>query len=625
MSDNLPEDLRTLLTFKGEASSPLFIAFIEAAMRKNVDEVAIVKACLDQHFKDCSIFKHAQANGGEKYIKQQMMAIVNAPAQPGRKIIKMAKVGADTDKYWRLTEDAILENQCPVYVRGARLVQPLWCWNKTGERDVLVAELEYYTETQLADMVAHHAVIFQKRDYRLGWVDIDPPPAIIRALLGVHHYKLPTIIGITTSPTMRPDGSLLTEKGYDAQTKLWYKSSDNIQLPSILNEPSRKDAFAALDKLNDLLQEFPFDGEAPIGRNEAAEVRRSRRSVSRSAALAAIMTTVARGAFQSAVPLFIMTANKARTGKSFLVNTIGVIATGHVPVSSSGADKKEELEKRIETAAMSGRSIMHFNNLPNGMIVESERLAELCTEGQTRVRRLGKHEEVLCDCRATTIFLNGNNILLGSDLVFRAVTCRLNTQTEKPEEREFDYDPMEQVRVNRGEYIAAVFTIIRAFNAAGYPTPKADEMKRVAGFQEWSLFIQQSLIWLGMADPFGSMEEMLGMDPEQEKSRNIIGVLKGLLRVMRGNRFDVALCNKLAEEKNPSQSGLIYTYPELRDLMTNRGRIDGQYFGRLLMNMRDQIHNGWKISVVDVKSPTRQFELFGPQQEMAALMQPEGM
>ena len=39
------------------------------------------------------------------------------------------------------------------------------------------------------------------------------------------------------------------------------------------------------------------------------------------------------------------------------------------------------MEKRIETAALSGRPILHFNNLPNGMVLESAGLSQMLTEG----------------------------------------------------------------------------------------------------------------------------------------------------------------------------------------------------------------------------------------------------
>jgi putative DNA primase/helicase len=275
------------------------------------------------------------------------------------------------------------------------------------------------------------------------------------------------------------------------------------------------------------------------------------------------------------------------TGKTYLIELIDVIAMSHKPVPTAGAEKKEEFEKRVETAALSGRPIIHLNNLPNGMTVESERLCEYSTEGMVSIRLLGHHQEGQCDCRATTIFLNGNNIVMGGDLVFRTVGCRLDAEEEHPEERTFNFDPMQEVRKDRGAYLAAVFTIIRAFFAAG--TPKPANMKRVAGFDQWSQWIQQPLMWLGMPDPFGSMEKMRGRVPTEEKLLQVLEVLQQVFKTDDERRaITVAECAKRAEQ-----------CPALREWMLVRGEINTRSFGRLLTGYDGKIRGGWRIRVSD--------------------------
>jgi hypothetical protein len=122
----------------------------------------------------------------------------------------------------------------------------------------------------------------------------------------------------------------------------------------------------------------------------------------------------------------------------------------------------------------------HLNNLPNGMIVESDRLAELSTDGIVHIRKLARHEEGTCDCRATTAFLNGNNITLAAGLVPRGVRCRLDANVEYSEDRtKYDFDPMQKVRADHGKYLAAAITIIKAFQAAGAPQQKVQVAPRI--------------------------------------------------------------------------------------------------------------------------------------------------
>jgi len=315
------------------------------------------------------------------------------------------------------------------------------------------------------------------------------------------------------------------------------------------------------------------------------------------------MTPVLRGALPAAVPLFAVIATEPRSGKTYLIHLIATIATGHIPVPTAGAVKPEEMEKRIETAALSGRPIMHLNNLPNGMVVESEALAQLSTEGMVSIRKLGRHEEGLCDCRATTTFLNGNNIVIAADLVPRIVMSRLNPRLERPENRTFKRDPIELVRADRGKYLGAVFTIVRAYKAAGCPP---QEHKVVAGFEAWSCLIQQPLIWLGKQDPYGSMDALKALDPKQEELQALMDALKKHFNA--DAIFTVADCYQKAEETEFSGQSIRWQYKNqaLREVMTSQhGKVDQRSFGQKLMRHRDRICNGWCIEVVTNSTQSR--------------------
>ena len=570
----LPLELRLMLALAGDrpagypSRSELLWAFLNAALRKNVDENTILESCLDRAYIGNSIFEHVADNGGEDYVKRQIERATNQiHSDPKNRTIIQIGEGQLHEK-WRATELALITHNCPVYVRGVggnHLVQPIWRLEKVDGRNVLTARFERYNVERLSDVVAHHAVQFQKYDRQVRrWKDIDPPEKLIKTIIEIKQWCFTTVVGIINSPTMRPDGSLLTTPGYDPETKLWYKSSGDLNLPSIPDNPTVEEAQKALKLLNELLTEFPFDEEE------------EHHSVSHSAALAGIMTPVLRGALPTAVPLFAIIATEPRSGKTYLVHLISMVATGHIPVPIAGNENPEEMEKRIETAALSGRPIMHLNNLPNGMVVDSTGLAQLSTEGHIMIRKLGKHEEGLCDCKGTTVFLNGNNILIAADLVPRTVACRLNAQMEDPETRTFKDDPIERVRADRSAYLAAVFTIARAFKAAGYPK---QECKVVAGFEAWSRLVQQPLIWLGEKDPLGAMDELRAIDPTQDELQSLLSALRSCFAV--GVSFTVADCVKLAEQMRSDGSGRPhFTHQYLRDVMIVQGRTDQQSFVR---------------------------------------------
>ena len=77
---------------------------------------------------------------------------------------------------------------------------------------------------------------------------------------------------------------------------------------------------------------------------------------------------------------------------------------------------------------------------------------------------------------------------------------------EQPETRSFDFDPLDRVKRDRGAYLAAVFTIIRAYMAEG--SPKQDGAININGFEGWSRFVQHPLLWRGQDDPVKSIEDV---------------------------------------------------------------------------------------------------------------------
>ena len=69
-------------------------------------------------------------------------------------------------------------------------------------------------------------------------------------------WTIPRVSGIITTPTLRPDGSLLATPGYDPRSELYLLPG--LQLPPIPERPTDEQAQAALELLTDLFSEFSF-------------------------------------------------------------------------------------------------------------------------------------------------------------------------------------------------------------------------------------------------------------------------------------------------------------------------------------------------------------------------------
>ena len=551
--------------------SELLFGFINRALRAGVNDEAIVAACLDAQYAGKAIYEHVQDNGGETYIGRQIEHALNdvGDTPDAGKVLLRVEQGYRHET-WRAVARALHKANCPVYVRGGALVEPLWRWEKGDDANcgTLVAKFARYNLWRLSDMVARHAVIFQKFNSQKHWATIDPPKDVIETLLYRGDWDFPTVRGIVNSPTMRPDGSLLTTPGYDVATQLWYKPAGDLELPPIPERPTKTEAEAALKLLTNLLAGFPFETD-----------------VDRSVALAASLTVVLRGAFEIA-PLFLLLAPESGTGKTYLVFVISTIATGRRAVPIPATDETKEMQKRLEAAAMEAKPILFLNNL--SFDLESDLICQMVTDGTIDIRPFFRNDELIpCDCRGTTVFVNGNNIRVVGDLVRRTLTCHINAKMERPETRKWDFDPIDKVRANRGAYLAAAFTIVRAYMAAG--SPRVDDVEAFAGFDAWSRMVRFPLMWLGCEDPVRSTEEARMLDPKRQGVRERISAYVKYMGV--GNPFAAAALVKKALETTSGPFG--YPTPahqDLFDALSRDGRnVNPKAVGHQLMNDRERV------------------------------------
>jgi hypothetical protein len=91
----------------------------------------------------------------------------------------------------------------------------------------------------------------------------------------------------------------------------------------------------------------------------------------------------------------------------------------------------------------------------------------------------------------------------------RSVLCNLDAVTERPELRQFARNPLEEVRGNRGAYIVAALSVIKAYLDAGAP----DVCDQLGSCGDWSRMVRSPLVWLGLPDPIASMDVIRTADP----------------------------------------------------------------------------------------------------------------
>jgi hypothetical protein len=332
---------------------------------------------------------------------------------------------------------------------------------------------------------------------------IDPPREVVEQICRMRgEWPFPPLAGVTGTPTMRPDGTLLIDEGYDAATGLVLIGAP--PLPPIAEQPSKSEAEAALKRLDALLDEFPF-----------------RAATDRSVALSQLLTPVLRGAM-TAAPMHLVNAPQAGTGKSYLADLASTIATGERCAAVTFSPEPKETEKRLTAHALMGYPLLALDNVSGTL--EGDLLCQMTERPLLQLRPLGTSTLVRV-ANSFTVFANGNNATVAADMVRRTVQCDLDANMEAPETRTFQGDPIAAVNGNRGAYVAAALIIARAYVCAGRP----ERLDPLPSYEAWSDFVRSPLVWLGRDDPAASMTKLRQADPVlAERARVFTAWVKAL-------------------------------------------------------------------------------------------------
>jgi putative DNA primase/helicase len=387
----------------------------------------------------------------------------------------------------------------PILVRAGMLVQPIVEKLPAAHGHTTEATLLRPLSTaNIVYLLNKHAAVFQRYNERnRQWVEIDPPPTIATQLLDKGKWKFPKVSGVITAPTLRPDGSILDRAGYDPATQLWHVPDSRLATMRLIEHPTREQSIDALGQLKDLVVNFPFVGD-----------------VDHSAAMAAILTTVLRGAFDM-TPFFLFRAHDVGSGKSFLANLISTIARGRPCPVITFVSSQDEMEKRLGALVLAGAPMISLDNCSEN--IGGNLLCQITEQPLIKIRILGKSETPECEWRGI-LFCTGNNITLLGDLTRRGLVVNLNAKTERPELREFDFDPIKRVLDHRERYIAAAITIARGYITAGKPKVCG----AIASYGQWSEIVRSPLIWLGREDPIKSLDKAREEDPVRRASNTLI-------------------------------------------------------------------------------------------------------
>jgi hypothetical protein len=386
----------------------------------------------------------------------------------------------ELDRIVTEAEVALMHSGIQVYQRGGRLVRPIRQAQMTlrgikrGDGTMLVREVE---EPWLVEAFTK-AAIFKRYDGRMDRLKvIDCPVVVARTYMARDgQWNVPPLLGIIEAPTLRPDGTVLEDPGYDPETGLLFNPG-RTQFVPVPENPTREDAVKALERITSLLKGFPFEER----HDEAI-------------AVAAILTGLVRRSIPTS-PLFAFNAPKMGSGKSLLADVVSLFATGRRASVMTPAANPEEEGKRLLAVLMEGDPVVCVDNISAAWA--SDAMCTVLTQETWTARVLGATKTASAPTSVTWL-ATGNNLTFIGDLTTRVMRCDLDPQIERPEERDFDVNLHSLIPEQRGELVPAALTILRAYEVAGRPK---QDIAPYGRFEAWSALVRSALVWVGMADP----------------------------------------------------------------------------------------------------------------------------
>jgi hypothetical protein len=350
-----------------------------------------------------------------------------------------------------------------------------------------------------------------------GLVGVHPPMGVVNNILGRPSLPFSALDCIIEVPTLRPDLTLLSKPGFDAETGIFLVADPNVHVPKLSDDPSGEEIERALSLLNDALGEFPYADEA-----------------SRANAMALVLTPVIRAAITGCVPLALIEAPQAGTGKGLLAKCIARIATGRDAEMTTVPNNEEELRKKITAMLRRGSGLVIFDNVEGKL--NSPTLAAVLTAETWSDRELGSSTQLNLPNRATWI-ATGNNIRLGGDLPRRCFQIRLDAKLSMPWlHRKFRHENLiDWIRENRWELVWAALTLARAWAAAGAPKPTTPSL---GSYEPWCHVIGGILEHAGIDNFLGNLSDTY--DVADEDTGEWEAFLAGLHLVFKGLPFTTA-------------------------------------------------------------------------------------
>lgn len=440
-----------------------------------------------------------RAGGGTVDVGADEAIMVSAE---GRCIVKVGE-GDLTSATWLTAQ--WLAGQDDLYRRGGCVTRVV------GDRSLMMVDARLAVEIGEKVMCVRE----EKAGNAVRLVEVDPPLALVRqvaAVVGEVGFR--DLTGVVDVPVVRRDGSVQCSDGWDKASGLLVQVGGAYDgALDGARDMTRRQALECVDVLMRPFRAFPLSGPE-----------------SRGALLAALLTAVVRPSLDTS-PGFALDAPAPGSGKTLLGTCLRVLAGGG-PLNGPLPSKDEaEIAKVLLSVLVDKPRAVLFDNQVG--VMDSAALAAVLTSKSYAGRVLGSTRVV--DLETNVMFLfSGNNIAMVGDMARRILTIRVDPDCDTPAARQFDFNPLEEVRTRRRDMVVAALRLIQwAYGQRG----GAHIMGRVGSFEAWDEVVGQTVAALKSADYTDPAALLSASQEDDVRREEMTALLSGLRRLFDGCWF----------------------------------------------------------------------------------------
>lgn len=324
-----------------------------------------------------------------------------------------------------------------------------------------------------------------------------PAMTVLRAVVSTDNWDgVPPLYGVVGVPTLRPDGSLIQDTGYDQETGLYLQPTTKI--PTVPNRISDEQVRASREFVfSKVFGEFCWSSVGDFANF-----------------IGLLVSPMLRPYVKTTTPFGLITATTRGSGKTNLSDAIGML---YGQSSQAWPARSEELQKKITSILIGNSSpVITFDNLKEGTPVSSEILATLVTKDNWDDRMLGASQNV--QARNDRLWLaTGNGLTVGGDMASRTVLVRLDPRMERPEFRKFElgqFSDWIREDSNRAELIFHLIVLVQAWMQAGAGRDTSHTMR---GFTRWAQIVGGLLDFHGLSGFLANTDELAARDTDEEE------------------------------------------------------------------------------------------------------------